>query len=374
MSTYSPPLLPPPHISIPPSLHFDRWPILAPMLSSPHGPTLLHTTPYRSRARIPPDTPLSLFIHLRVPKRSPVLVQCPWIPRLLVAPPPRSLPTFLLPSPATFLWKTSPLNLPTLLLVCDRLLHPSLVSLSTVPTHRDVNAIRQNPLPSFAPVRLRPSFAFVCPTCALLAGDEEGRLSPAASGSGFSRLSRAFVFVSGSSFSCFSRVPADVFPPLSQLQRWPPLARKCDLGVDPFSPLRLPLLPFAPVPCHVRSPLFVLVRPRLPRSLVTKRVASPLPPLAASGSGFSFLFLFLSRVCPSFVSHRFVLMPFPALSQVHNGPLSLANMNGGVDLAATAARRRSSLFGSVFFFWLCLVRADSLPLAGARRLCPLSVV
>ena len=144
VSTYSLPLLPPLHISIPPPLHFDRWPILAPMHPSPQGPTLLHTIPYRSRARIPPDTLLSLLIRLRALKRSPVLVLCPWIPRLLVAPPLRSLPTFLLPSPATFLWKISPLSLPIPRFVCDRLSHPSLVFLSTVLTHRGVNAIHQN--------------------------------------------------------------------------------------------------------------------------------------------------------------------------------------------------------------------------------------
>jgi len=99
---------------------------------------------------------------------------------------------------------------------------------------------------------------------------------------------------------------------------------------------------------------------------------SPAASLAASGSGFSRLFL--SRVCPSFFSHRFMLMPFPALSQVHNGPLSLANTSGGVDLAVTAARRRSSLFGSVSFLSLVLFVLTASPsLAGARRLCPLSV-
>jgi hypothetical protein len=99
--------------------------------------------------------------------------------------------------------------------------------------------------------------AFVCPACASLAGDKEGRLSPAASGLGFSRLSRAFIFVSGSSFSHFSRVPADVLPPLPGV-RWPPLACKHDLGVNSFSPLRLSLPPFAPIPCHIRSPCVCL--------------------------------------------------------------------------------------------------------------------
>jgi hypothetical protein len=113
--------------------------------------------------------------------------------------------------------------------------------------------------------------------------------------------------------------------------------------------LALTLLPTLVHPCLSS---FALVCPRSPvchRSPSLASLAgdeegrlSPAASLAASGSGFSRLFL--SRVCHSFVSHRFVLMPFPALSQVHDGPLSLSNTSGGVDLAATAARRRSSLF------------------------------
>jgi hypothetical protein len=140
--------LPPPlHTSIPPLLHFERWLILVPMLSSPHGPTLLQTILFPSRARIPPDSHLSLSIHPRGPKRSLVLARCPWIPQLLVAPRSRSLVTFLLPSPATFPWRIPqipPLSQPTPRSVCDRPSHPSLVPLSTVLTHRDANVIHQN--------------------------------------------------------------------------------------------------------------------------------------------------------------------------------------------------------------------------------------
>jgi hypothetical protein len=143
--THSPP--PPLHTSILPLLHFDRWPILAPMLSSPHDPTLLQTILFPSRARIPPDSHPSLSIHPRGPKRSLVLARCPWIPQLLVAPPSRTLLSFLLPSPATFPWRIPqipPLSQPTPRSVCDRPSHPSLVPLSTVLIHRDVNVIHQN--------------------------------------------------------------------------------------------------------------------------------------------------------------------------------------------------------------------------------------
>ena len=145
VSTHSPP--PPLHILILPLLHFDRLPILAPMLSSPHGPTLLQTVLYPSHARIPPDSHPSLSIHPRGPKRSLVLARCLWIPRLLVAPPSRSLLTFLLPSPATFPWRISqipPLSQPTPRSACGRPSHPSLAPLCTVPTHRDVSVIHQN--------------------------------------------------------------------------------------------------------------------------------------------------------------------------------------------------------------------------------------
>jgi len=121
VTTPSPP--PPLHTSILPLLHFDRWPILAPMLLSPHGPTLLRTILFPSLARIPPGSHLSLSIRPRGPKRSLVLARCPWIPQLLVAPPSRSLLTFPLPSPATFPWRIPqipPLSQPTPRSVCDR--------------------------------------------------------------------------------------------------------------------------------------------------------------------------------------------------------------------------------------------------------------
>ena len=146
--THSPSLLLSLHTLILPLLHFDHRPILAPMLPSLHGPTLLQTITFPSRARIHPDFHRSLSIHLRAPNRSPALAQCPWIPQLLVAPPPRSLLTFLLPSPATFLWNLLQLPLlsqqPTSPFVCDRPSHLSLVSHSMVLTHRDANVIRQN--------------------------------------------------------------------------------------------------------------------------------------------------------------------------------------------------------------------------------------
>lgn len=145
VSTHSPP--PPLHTSILPLLHFDGRPILAPILPSLHGLTLLQAIPSPSHARIPPDSHPSLSFHPRGPRRSLLLARCPWIPQLLVAPPPRSLLTFPLPSPATFPWRTPqipPLSQPTPRSVCDRPSHPSLVPLSMVLTHRDVNVIRQN--------------------------------------------------------------------------------------------------------------------------------------------------------------------------------------------------------------------------------------
>lgn len=145
VSTHSPP--PPLHTSILPLLHFDCRPILAPMLPSPHGPTLLQTIQFPSHARILPDSHPSLSIHPHGPKRPLVLARCPWIPQLLVAPPSRSLLTFLLPYPGTFPWRIPqipPLSQPTHRSVCDRPSHPSLVPLSMALTHRDVNAIHQN--------------------------------------------------------------------------------------------------------------------------------------------------------------------------------------------------------------------------------------
>jgi hypothetical protein len=150
-------------------------------------------------------------------------------------------------------------------------------------------------------VLVRPLFALA----ASLARDEEGRLSPAASGSGFSRLSRAFIFVSGLSFSHFSRVPADVLPPSPRCTMWPLSLANTTWGSirSPPSDSPFPCSPPSLVafvcpacasvagdeegvwphpPSHPRSPSFppsfVLVRPRSPRSLATNWVASP--PLA----------------------------------------------------------------------------------------------
>jgi hypothetical protein len=145
VSTHSP--QPPLHTSILPLLHFDRPPILVPIPSSLHGPTLPPTMLFPSRARIPPDSPPSLSIKPRGPMRSPLLAQCPWIPLLLVAPPPRSLLTFHLPSLATFPWKVSqilPLSRPTPRFVCDRPSHRSLAHLSMVQIRSDGNVIHQN--------------------------------------------------------------------------------------------------------------------------------------------------------------------------------------------------------------------------------------
>src|SRR6266403_826123 len=113
------------------------------------GPNVSASIPQSvsTHSPMPPDSPPSLSIHPRGPKRSPLLAQCPWILRLLVAPPPRSLLTFLLPSPATFPWRIPQIPLlsqPIPRSVCDRPSRPSLVHHSMVLIHRDVNVIHQN--------------------------------------------------------------------------------------------------------------------------------------------------------------------------------------------------------------------------------------
>jgi hypothetical protein len=78
-------------------------------------------------------------------------------------------------------------------------------------------------------------------------------------------------------------------------------------------------------PSHPRSPSFVLVC--LAR---WRRRGSPLPFRLWFGFLFGLAFVFvLGLYFFCFFSHRLVLMPFPALSQVHDGPLSLANTSGG---------------------------------------------
>ena len=142
VSTHS--LQPPLYTLILPLLHFDRPPILAPILASLHGLTLPQTMLFPSHARIPPDSPPSLLFNPRRPKRSPLLTQCLL---LLVAPSPRSLLTFLLTSLVTFPWKVSqilPLSWPTPRFVCDHPSHRSLGYLSMVQIHSDGNVIHQN--------------------------------------------------------------------------------------------------------------------------------------------------------------------------------------------------------------------------------------
>lgn len=121
-------LLPPFHTSILPLLHFDRRLTLAPSLPSPHGHTLLLSIPFPSHARIPPDSPPFHTIRPSAPKLRRLPAQCPWIPRRLVAPPSKSLLTFLLPFRAMFPWsllQIPPFNPPTLPSACDQ---PSLLS------------------------------------------------------------------------------------------------------------------------------------------------------------------------------------------------------------------------------------------------------
>jgi len=97
--------LPPPlHTSTLPLLHFDRRLTLAPMLPSPHGPTLLPAIPSPFLAEIPPATLPFRSSNPRAPKPHLLLVQCPWIPRRLVALPSKNLLTFLRPFRAMFPW------------------------------------------------------------------------------------------------------------------------------------------------------------------------------------------------------------------------------------------------------------------------------
>src|SRR5258708_14473036 len=85
VSTHSP--QPPLHTLILPLLHFDRPPILAPILASLHSLTLPQTMLFPSHARIPPDSPPSLSFNPHTPNRSPLLTQCLL---LLAAPSPTS--------------------------------------------------------------------------------------------------------------------------------------------------------------------------------------------------------------------------------------------------------------------------------------------
>jgi hypothetical protein len=113
------------------------------------------------------------------------------------------------------------------------------------------------------------------------------------------------------------------FPLLSQVHDGP-LSLANAAGGSIHSPPSFTL--FAPVCLCPSSCLFaslLLFAPRVPRLLVTKRVASPLPPLVW-GSLVCLVRSFLSRVRPSLISHAFLLMSCP-LSQVCDGPLSLAN-------------------------------------------------
>jgi hypothetical protein len=153
-------------------------------------------------------------------------------------------------------------------------------------------------------------------------------------------------------FSLFSCACADALPPSLPGAQQPPLAHKCNWGGGGGG--RFVLLPQAhPFPCsllfatvcllsssrlfaslagdeegilpHPYSSLFACCLSSQPRLLMTKRVASPLPPLVR-GFLICLACSFLSLVCPSLISHTFLLISSPPLPGARCGPLSLANM------------------------------------------------